>query len=296
MEIAAKIPNPGVYAAALTPVRPDLSIDGEELSHHCRDLIQRGCQGVVLFGTTGEGASLSLKCRCETLERVLAKGIEPGRVLIANGSSSIDDTVTLGRFAFEKGVSTFLISPPSFYKNVREEGVIAYYREVISQLPQHGLQVLLYHIPQFSGVPITLAIIEALRKEFPERVTGIKESEGNLGLVGEILESHPGFQVFVGNESQIPEAVRMGGAGSICGIANLFPELICSLYHEPKRIDEEKLASFFKLLEKIPFIPAAKAILEKRRGDVWRTLFPPLFELKDEEKLKFLRSLSEIGS
>jgi len=269
----------GIYAAALTPMHPDLSPNCEELATHCFDLLKRGCQGVALFGTTGEGPSFSLNERIDTLQKVIAQGLDPKRIILGNGSASIPDTVDLALAALKLNCTTLLIAPPSFYKKVPEEGVIAYYREILQRVPNPKLRVILYHIPQYSGVPLTIPIVRTLRKEFPEIVIGLKESEGNIALTQEILKELPEMQIFVGNESQIIEAVHQGGSGAICGMANLYPELIVMLYHEGKkglRPNPQEAEDIFLSLKKQPFIPSAKSIMEAKRGKNWGIVRPPL--------------------
>lgn len=167
----------GVYAAVLTPMHSDLRCNHKKLASHCFELIQQGCTGVALFGTTGEGPSFSLAERVEALEKLILEGFDPEKIILANGSSGILDTVELGREALKHGCAALLVAPPSFYKNVTDIGVMAFYREIIQKIGNPNLRILLYHIPQMSGVPISLEIIEALRKEFPEIVIGIKRAK-----------------------------------------------------------------------------------------------------------------------
>lgn len=284
------IPN-GIYAAALVPLKDDLSCDFKELKAHCDDLIERGCHGIALFGTTGEGASFSVSERIEALQRLVASGFDPAKIILANGGSCLPDTVALTRAALDCGCAAVLIVPPCFYKNVSEKGVIAFYREVIRQTADPRLKVILYHIPQNSGVPITLNVIESLLKEFPDIVVGLKESEGTLSYAKEVMEKFPELQVFVGNEKQIVEAVRYGGAGSICGIANLYPELIVSLYQEGSPAQEQEIDNVFQALKGYPFIPAAKSVMEMRRGGNWRAVRPPLSALAAEETIPLSSSI-----
>jgi 4-hydroxy-tetrahydrodipicolinate synthase len=288
----------GVYAAVLTPMHSDFRCNHKKLASHCFELIQQGCTGVALFGTTGEGPSFSLAERVEALEKLILEGFAPEKIILANGSSGIWDTVELGREALKHGCAAVLVAPPSFYKNVTDIGVLAFYREIIQKIGDPNLRILLYHIPQLSGVPISVGIIEALRKEFPEIVIGIKESEGNLSLTKTILETFPDFKVFVGNEKQIIESVHFGGAGTICGIANLYPELICSLYSQGKRANSSNPASIdavFKALNGIPFIPAAKMLMKKRQGEVWHSVHPPLVPLDTMQGELFISALQEYG-
>lgn len=286
----------GVYTAVLTPMHSDYRCNHKLLADHCFGMVERGCQGVALFGTTGEGASFSVAERLEALEKLIAQEFDPKRVILGNGSASIPDTVELSHAALKLGCAAMLIAPPSFYKNISDEGVIVFYREIIQQVASPNLRVLLYHIPQLTGVPISLKVIESLRREFPEIVVGVKESEGNLAFTKAILQNIPEFKVFVGNEKQIIESVHFGGAGSICGIANLYPELICSLYTqgEKKNVpNPEEIDNIFKALEGLPFIPAAKALMEKRHGEKWSNIRPPLLPLDQVQRGHFFSALRE---
>lgn len=272
----------GLYAAVLTPMHPDFSCNHQKLASHCFALIKRGCKGIALFGTTGEGPSFTQAERIEALQKLISEGFDPKKIILANGSSCINDTAELGREVLKQGCGALLMAPPSFYKNISDEGVLAFYRETIHKIANPNLRIILYHIPQLSGVPISLKVIEELCKEFPKIVIGIKESEGNLLFTKMILETFPHFKVFVGNEKHLIEAVHLGGAGAICGMANLFPELIYSLYLQGKEAhgsNPESLEAVFKALKGHPFIPAAKALMEKREGKVWHALRPPLLPL-----------------
>ncbi len=274
----------GVYAAAAVPFDENLQIHIDELAWHCGDMIERGCTGVVLFGTTGEGPSFSALEKIKALEGLVSKGLNPAKMILANGSSGILDTVQLCKAVIEQGCAAMLISPPSYFKNVQEEGTIAYYRDIIRRVSHPDLRILLYHYPKLSGVPITKGIIAALRQEFPEVVIGLKESDGDLALTRSVLEQFRGFKVFVGKELQIAEAVRLGGAGSICGLANLYPELISSFYKSPNPSHIEKLEKISQAFRKVPFIAAVKAVLQRQRGEIWKAMAPPLVPLSATER------------
>jgi 4-hydroxy-tetrahydrodipicolinate synthase len=284
----------GIYAASLTPMHADLSCHSQELADHCQDLVQRGCKGVILFGTTGEGPSFSVQERLEALEQVIEEGLDPQKIILGNGGANIPETVVLALGALKCHASTLLVAPPSFFKNVSEEGVIAFYREIIHRVHNPNLRVILYHIPQFSGVPITLKIIETLRLEFPNTIIGIKESEGNLAFAKAVIKTFPGFKVFVGNERQIIEAVAHGASGAFCGLANLYPELMCSLCEQGKQSkspNPQELEVFFEALKEYHFIPAFKTLMEKKRGAAWYNIRPPLIPLTPAQSDKFTSSL-----
>lgn len=275
----------GVYAAAATPMDSDLKCNYEELALHYQDLIAKGCTGMILFGTTGEGPSFSVEERKKALQAVIALGVDPSRCMVGVACCAIAEAVDLIQCAERWHYSAAMIVPPFYFKGVGDAGVIAYYREVLRKAP--GIKVLLYHIPQLSGVPITLPIIQALLDEFPDRVFGIKESEGNLDLTRAILKQHPGFKVFVGNETQIKEAVEAGAAGAISGLANIFPELICSLYQGQGR--QEDVKRILGALQGYSLFPAIKGLIAAQKGTSWHTMRPPLTPLDEGQRQALAR-------
>lgn len=278
----------GIYAASLIPMHEDLSCDDAALFEHCKDLIERGCRGVVLFGTTGEGASFSTEEKIRALKALIQAGLDPHKVILASGGCCVSDAIVLAKTTVEFDCAAFLVCPPTFYKAVPEEGVLYFYRELMQRVQDPRLKVLLYHIPQFTGVPLSLKVIETLAKEFPETVIGLKESEGNMALAKDVVGLDLGLKVFVGHEKEIIGAVGFGAAGSICGIANLYPELICSLFKQGKKGPAEnpdELVRFLKAKEGIPFIQAFKAIMEKRKGSAWHPVRPPLIPLSEKERV-----------
>jgi len=155
----------------------------------------------------------------------------------------------------------------------------------------------LYHIPQFTGVPISHGVVKALHEEFPATVVGLKESEGNLAYAKQLITAFPNFKVFVGNERQIIEAVCAGGAGTICGVANVYPELVCSLFHSAKKsqsaTNPEQLDKFFSAMGRLNFVAAFKAIMEKRHGELWKVVRPPLVPLDLIDATNFLEGLKQ---
>lgn len=263
----------GIYAAALTPLNEDYSCNDELLAEHCKNLINRGCRGVVLFGTTGEGPSFSVDEKINTLKNVIAFGLDPKKIILANGSSNLPDSIALAKSALANSCAASLIAPPSFYKNISQEGILAFYRELIKQVSSPKLQILLYHIPQYSGVPLSVPIVKILMEEFPGIVVGLKESEGNFDFTKSLLQEVPSCKVYVGHESQIYEAVRLGAKGSICGKANLYPELICSLLEYDNTQELKKTEPLF---ENRPFIACCKALLATKENPHWNRLRPPL--------------------
>jgi 4-hydroxy-tetrahydrodipicolinate synthase len=283
----------GIYAASLTPLNSDLTCDYAAYADHCKDLIAQGCSGVVLFGTTGEGSSFSVAERQKGIQAIVDRGIDPQKIIVSVGCPSIEDTVQLTQTALLAQCAAVLMMPPFFFKNVSDGGIIAFYREVIQKVNNPELKIFLYHIPQLSGVRISLDVIRTLHGEFPSTVIGMKESEGNLELVRAILKEFPHFQLLVGNETMIADAVSLGAVGGVSGIANICPQLICSLYKSTDR--QAEIEAFMGILGSHPFISATKSVLEQQKGACWSFLRPPLAPLTSEHKLHFNKEFQKLG-
>ncbi len=283
----------GIYAASLTPLNGDLTCDYDAFADHCKDLIAQGCSGVVLFGTSGEGSSFSVAERQKGIQAIVDRGVDPKKIIVSVGCPSVEDTVQLTQTALFAKCAAVLMMPPYYFKNVSDAGIIAFYREVIQKVNNPDLKIFLYHIPQFSGVRISLDIIRTLKAEFPDTVIGMKESEGNFELVQAILKEFLHFQLLVGHETMIADAVSLGAAGAVSGIANICPQFICSLYKGKER--QSEIEAFMEILGSHHFISATKSVLEQKKGASWSLLRPPLSPLNSEDKLHFNKEFQKLG-
>ncbi len=160
---------------------------------HCQRLLDDGCTGIAMLGTTGEANSLSSRERMALLEAVVKSGIAPSKLLPGTGVASIMETVELTKHAVASGVGAVVMLPPFYYKGVSDDGIVDAYTAVIERVADPRLRVVLYHIPQMSAVPISLDVIDRLRKRFPEIVVGIKDSAGEFANMERHRRSLPGF-------------------------------------------------------------------------------------------------------
>ena len=257
-------PVQGVWCAVLTPFDAAGLTDSARLARHVRRILAAGVDGIALFGTTGEGQSLSLKERREGLDALLAAGIAPSRIVAATGCASLPETIALTRHAVESNCAGALVLPPFFFKAVTDEGVFASYARLIDGVGDARLPLYLYHIPQVSGVAISSSVIERLAIDYPGVLMGVKDSECNLDHTRRLLSRFGDLAIFVGFEPHLPAALAAGGAGTICGIANLFPRLLRRLhdnaltadYHD----DLKRVEAFIAALERYPLFAAFKAL------------------------------------
>jgi 4-hydroxy-tetrahydrodipicolinate synthase len=220
----------GVYCAAATPVDPDLAVDLGLFTDHCRHLLENGCDGVALLGTTGEANSFGISERRAILEGVVAGGIAPERLMPGTGCCAIPDTVELTRHALSLGITRVVMLPPFYYKGPSEEGLFAAYSEVIERVADARLRIVLYHIPQMSGVPITLGLMRRLVERYPSTVVGVKDSAGDLANMKAIVDALPGFSVLAGADPLMLPLLQHGGAGCITATSNLIADSLATVF------------------------------------------------------------------
>jgi len=293
-------PVQGVWCAVLTPFDSAGLPDSARLARHVRRILAAGVDGIALFGTTGEGQSLSLKERREGLDALLAAGIAPSRIIAATGCASLPETIALTRHAVQANCAGALVLPPFFFKAVADEGVFASYARVIDGVGDARLPLYLYHIPQVSGVAISSSVIERLAIDYPEVLAGVKDSEGNLDHTRRLLSRFGNLAIFVGVEPHLPAALAAGGAGTICGIANFFPRLLRRLYDNALTADHhddlKRVESFISALERYPLFAAFKALqAELVDDDGWAALRPPLVALDSEARRAWLADVAASG-
>ncbi len=293
----------GVFAAVATPLTPDFAVDTPRLIAQCRRLLDQGCHGLALLGSTGEATSFSQSERKMILEAVLASGIAPSAILLGTGLPAIGDTIELTRHALNLGVTDFLVLPPFYYKNLSDDGLVASYRHLIESVADKRLAVVLYHIPQFSGIPITHASIEQLRRHYPENVVGLKDSSGQRESGLAFIENHPGFGVLAGADPLMLPFLRAGGAGAITGLANIASACLRMIYDHAEQPDSaarvQAAQTYIEALRAIsasyPPMAAIKTITAALLNDpTWRRMRPPLSALNDADNRAMMQKLAEL--
>jgi 4-hydroxy-tetrahydrodipicolinate synthase len=270
-------PLRGVFTAVLTPLAADGAIDAGRLVQHCRWLLASGCDGVTLFGTTGEGPSFSVGERKAALAAVLAAGLPRERVTVGTGCAAIADTVELTRHAAELGCAAALVLPPFFFKEIGDNGVVASFAAVFRALGPARIPIFLYNIPSVSAVHLSLDAVERLVREFPDRVAGVKDSTADWSYTESLLARFAGrLSIFVGAEHHLSAALKAGGVGTICGIANIAPGLLRRLHDGAGNLQSD-IEAVVEAVLSYSFVPVIKAIRARQTGDrLWLAVRPPL--------------------
>ena len=295
----------GVYSAALTPIKIDLTVNKDLYLRHCQYLMRQGHDGLAIFGTTGEANSFSIKEKCETIDFLITNNIDPKVLIPGTGSSSVEDAIFMTKHAVQQDLRGVLLLPPFYYKNVSDEGVINYYRKIIEDVGSSNFQYLLYNIPQTSSVAINFNIIEQLLKLYPENVVGIKDSSGDIDHMFKTIKYFDDFAVFCGHDSLALRVCRRGGAGAITAGTNIAGKLLSFIIHNFKRQNEiENFENLQVLMERIRATLTSSEPISTMKAyfsiidniPEWNILMPPLSKIEDPLNHKIVISLRELVS
>ena len=275
----------GVLSPVVTPFTADLAPDAERFVRQCRWLLSQNV-GLAVFGTNSEANSLSVDEKMELLDRLLAAGLDPARMMPGTGHCALTDSVRMTAHAAKAGCGGVLMLPPFYYKGVSDEGLYRSFAEVIERVGDARLRVYVYHIPPVSQVPITLGLIERLLKAYPGTVAGVKDSSGDWSNTKAMLDTFAatGFDVFAGSETFLLANMRGGGKGCISATANVNPGPIARLHASWQASDADaqqaRLDEIRGTFQKFPMIPALKAAIAHYGSDpAWATVRPPLVNL-----------------
>ncbi len=291
----------GVNAAVLTAMRADLSIDLDRMAAHCRWLLANGCTGLAVLGTTGEANSLGVSERIAVLEGLVERGIPPARLLPGVGTPALTDTVLLARHAADLGCPGVLVLPPFFYKNPSEDGLFAWFSEVV-QRTGGGAQVFLYHFPAQSAVPFTLALVGRLLHANPGVVRGIKDSSGDFANTRAYVEhfARDGFEVYCGDDGHLRQLLQIGGAGSISAASNVTSAVNAQVYAGRDRdagaAAQEVLTALRRAVTSAALIPGLKALVARHTGDdAWLNIRPPHLRLSGDVAARLFATFDACG-
>lgn len=273
----------GLSCALALPLHDDGSIDYRLLVTHARSCLEAGCSSVTVFGTTGEGASVSLAERAKMVGALLAAGIDPRTEIIGGiASASIGDAVEQIRILQASGVGRILLAPPFYFKGVSEDGLHDWFAWVLEKIADSLVGAILYHIPSVTQVPLSVDLISRLRAAFPGAIIGVKDSGGDWSFTEALLGAHADISILIGDERHLAAGVRLGAKGAISGLANVCPDVLLPLIE--RGIDDSRVTDLVAAILKYPVTPAVKALLAHRSGNKrWLKARPPLVRLSGEE-------------
>ena len=267
----------GVIAAIATPVDEAGEPDIARATTLARFLLDNGCDGLNVLGTTGEATSFSLDQRRRVMSAYKDAGIPTNRLMVGTGAAATADAVALTRHAAELGFAGALVLPPFYYKGVPDDGLAAYVDTIVQSTAAKPIAIYLYHYPALSGLPWHVTLIRRLLNAHGGRIVGLKDSSGDMAYAREAAAISKEFMVFPSTEAVLLEARAGAFAGCISATANLNADLCARAFHGGDVAALDAAISIRKLFDGKALVPGVKALLAHiHRDAALARVKPPL--------------------
>ncbi len=296
-------PLAGVYAAAVTPLKADSTIDFESIPILLGFLASRGCHGALLFGTTGEGPSFSPAEREALLRSARAfRNQLPGfRLLAGTGTPSLSETIDLTKLAFNLGYDGVVVLPPYYYRKASDDGLFKWFSELINKAVPRDKYLFGYHFPGVAGIGFSLGLLARLKDTFPAQFAGIKDSSHDEDFAAQVGKRFGAdLAVFSGTDSHFHLALKNHAQGAITAPANLISPGLREIWdqYQDGRDPSETQARVTEqrhLLEKyMPFPPSLKALLHELHDLPRWAVKPPLEEIGESALEQAFKEFSAV--
>ena len=280
----------GIYAATLSVLDKNLALNTEKTVKYAEILIDRGCHGVVFFGSTGQSQLISLGEKIQLIN-ILPKSKCRDNFIIGTGLNSLADNINLMKISKSNGFDKFLIMPPAYYK-YSDQDVINFYSKIIDEIKE--CKIILYNFEKLSGYKFSIECIEKLTKQFPEQIVGVKDSSYNLYENLKI----DNFSVMPGSELKLLKGLELGCSGIITATTNVTSILARDVYDKFKnsspQVFNEKLCLVRAVFDKYNLISGLHTFMSQIDND-FVNLLPPLKLLNETEKKLFLNELQKLN-
>ena len=265
----------GLSVALTTPFSQTGAIDDHLMVAHSKWVLQNGANSITLFGTTGEGTSISQVEKLKTLQTLIKEDILPSKINATVITSSLQNAILQCVEYHSPGVKRILIAPPFFFKDLSFEGLLSWYSAVFTACRSLKIQFILYNIPQLTMVAIKPELISALQSEFgSEMIFGVKDSTGNLEGTLEFLKNKE-IMVAVGDERTLADAMFHGASGAICGMSNVFPRELAEVIKT--KTHNAMVNNMTNLIVNAPVTAGVKALLAIKSDEKsWMAVRQPL--------------------
>ena len=285
----------GVIAAVATPINEDGSPDTARATKLARFLIDNGCDGLNVLGTTGEATSFSLEERKKVMDAYKSAGLPLNRMMVGTGAAATADAIALTKYASDLGFAGALVLPPFYYKGVPDDGLVAYIGEIVKATAAKPLPIYLYHYPQQSGLHWHVALVKRLLDTFGNRIVGLKDSSGDMNYAREAAAISKSFDVFPSTEAVLLEARDGAFAGCISATANLNPDLCQRAWSKGDQAALDAAVGIRKLFEGKALVSGVKALLSHIHADpALARMKPPLAAFPAQDRAAVVAGYDQI--
>jgi len=280
----------GIYAASMSIFNENLSLNIEKTVSHAEKIIEQGCHGVAIFGSTGQAQLISISEKI-TLLNLLSKSKYKDKFLIGTGLNSLNETINLMRVASSLNFHNFLIMPPAYYKYGDKE-VLEFYSRVIEAIPDS--RIILYNFEKLCGYKFSIECVEELVKRFPAQIVGVKDSSYNLYEHLKI----DNFSVLPGAESKLLKGLELGCAGVITATCNVTAGLSRKVYDDfiekKEQTANEMLCNVRNTFEKFNLISGLHSFMSDKE-EIYKNVLPPVSLLSAKDKQKLIEDLNKLS-
>ena len=280
----------GIYAASMSLFNKDLSLNIEKTLEHVEKLIDQGCHGVAIFGSTGQAQLISVGEKIRFLNK-LSKSHHNNKYLIGTGLNSLGETINLMKIATSLNFNDFLIMPPAYYKYGDKE-VIEFYSRVVDAVPSS--KIILYNFEKLCGYKFSIECIEELVRKYPKQIVGVKDSSYNLY---EHLKIN-NFSILPGSESKLLKGLELGCAGIITATCNVTGGLSRKVYDDfiekKTQTVNEKLCNVRNTFEKFNLISGLHSFMSVE-NEIYNNVLPPVSLLREDDKKQLIDNLNKLN-
>ena len=280
----------GIYAAGLSVLKEDMSLDAQATIAHAESAIKNGLHGVFFFGSTGQSQLISISEKKDLISKTATSKFRD-QFFIGTGVNSLNDNLDLIRYSMEYGFQTFLIMPPAYYKGNTDEGIYNFYSEIITKIPK--IKIILYNFEKLSGYLFNVEIVKKLVENFPKQIIGCKDSSYNLFENLKI----PDFKMFPGSEAKLLNGLELGCSGCISAVTNVTHSLARKVFddfeNKIRQSSNEKLIKVRQTFDRYPLISALHSFMSVENKN-YSYVLPPLTLLNPKLEEELLSKLKEL--
>ena len=279
----------GIYAASLSIFNQDLSLDIDSTINHSENLIQAGCHGCVLLGSTGQAQLISSREKKKLIEKLHNNKFKD-YFMIGTGNNALNENIEIMKHSIDNGINRFLLMPPAYYK-YDDEGAHSFFANVVQKVPES--KIILYNFEKLSGYKFNVQIVEKLAKDFPQQIVGVKDSTYNLYEVLKI----PNFLIFPGSETKLLKGLELGNSGIISAICNVTASLARKVYddfnNKKTQTFNEKLCAIRKVFDNYNLISGLHSFMSLE-NEKYKRILPPLSLLSEPQQKEMMSKLKEL--
>jgi len=279
----------GIYAASLSILDSNLALNVKKTIKHAENLIDQGCHGVAIFGSTGQAQLISISEKIQLINE-LSDSKYKEKFILGTGLNSLSETINLIKIAISQNFFKFLIMPPAYYKYGDEE-VINFYTKIIEKFPT--IKIIIYNFEKLCGYKFSVECVERLVSKFPDQIIGVKDSSYNLFEKLKIKN----FSMLPGSEGKLLKGLEIGCSGIITATCNVTASLARKVYedfkNEKKQTANEKLCNVRKTFEQFNLISGLHTFLSQK-DDSYINILPTLSLLVDKDKKKLFEDLKKL--